>query len=303
MFTGLGLDQGLELAANASSTACNTTSNYMWANNYFSECVHNDKQLAGLIFGLLSILCWIVAQGPQLYRNFKTSTAEGLSGLFLADWLAGDITNLIGCILTKQVPTQLYTAIWFCFIDTSMCLQWLYYEKYKRKKTAPHVVASTTYNTMGAGIVVTVALATVALVALTAGPAEAEEARPAGRVLLEIHSFHGTRNIVGWTIGWISGLLYFTSRIPQIVKNFRRRSTDGLSVAMFIMAILGNTTYALGVLLESSANDFIIDHLPWLIGSVGTLIFDFTIALQFLMFGSEDEKEELSDRKPLLQSA
>ena len=39
----------------------------------------------------------------QLYLNFKLGRAEGLSLLFLADWLLGDITNLIGCILTKQV--------------------------------------------------------------------------------------------------------------------------------------------------------------------------------------------------------
>ena len=45
-------------------------------------------------------------QPRQLYKNWRNSSATGLSGEFLADWLAGDITNLVGCILTKQVPTQ-----------------------------------------------------------------------------------------------------------------------------------------------------------------------------------------------------
>lgn len=31
--------------------------------------------------------------------------------------------------------------------------------------------------------------------------------------------------------------------------------------------------------------DFIEAHLPWLIGSIGTLVFDFTIFCQFLCFG------------------
>jgi len=75
---------------------------------------------------------------------------------------------------------------------------------------------------------------------------------------------------------------------------------------MFCMAIMGNVTYALGILLISVRGDFIVDHLPWLVGSLGTLMFDFTIFTQFVIFGAkpeenEDEKKP-SERQPLLQS-
>ena len=48
-------------------------------------------------------------------------------GLRVVAWLTGDITNLVGCILTDTTKTQLYTAVYFCFIDGIMVAQWLYY--------------------------------------------------------------------------------------------------------------------------------------------------------------------------------
>lgn len=42
----------------------------------------------------------------QMIKNWRSGTARGLSFVFLAEWLIGDVTNLIGCILTNQVATQ-----------------------------------------------------------------------------------------------------------------------------------------------------------------------------------------------------
>jgi PQ loop repeat protein len=38
-------------------------------------------------------------------------------------------------------------------------------------------------------------------------------------------------------LGWISAALYVLSRIPQLLDNFKRKSTEGLSIIMFIMAV------------------------------------------------------------------
>ena len=47
---------------------------------------------------------------------------------------------------------------------------------------------------------------------------------------------------------------------------------------MFILAVMGNVTYALGVFLYSVEPIFLLRKLPWLVGSVGTLLFDFTVS-------------------------
>lgn len=128
--------------------------------------------------------------------------------------------------------------------------------------------------------------------------------------------------VVPQIFGWISALLYVGSRIPQIVKNYRNKSTDGLSLAMFGFSVLGNTTFCLvgnwvyrrfgvgvvvdalcggeiiaflrgryllsrfiqSIFLRSIEPHFLLINLPWLFGSGGTLIFDFTVSPFFFFF-------------------
>lgn len=45
------------------------------------------------------------------------------------------------------------------------------------------------------------------------------------------------------TMGWTSAVLYVGSRIPQILKNWKNKSTEGLSFGMFICAVLGNILF------------------------------------------------------------
>ncbi len=47
-------------------------------------------------------------------------------------------------------------------------------------------------------------------------------------------------SVFGKVCGWVSGLLYFFSRVPQLVENRRRKSVAGLSVGLFVLTVLGN---------------------------------------------------------------
>ncbi|CAO3590640.1 unnamed protein product [Absidia cylindrospora] len=76
--------------------------------------------------------------------------------------------------------------------------------------------------------------------------------------------------------GWASAFLYCVSRIPQIMKNFRNESVDGLSLTMFVFSLAGNLTYCISILLKSTDRTFLLINFPWLLGSGGTLFFDLT---------------------------
>uniref|UniRef100_A0A672H2M6 Solute carrier family 66 member 1 n=1 Tax=Salarias fasciatus TaxID=181472 RepID=A0A672H2M6_SALFA len=61
---------------------------------------------------------------------------------------------------------------------------------------------------------------------------------------------------------------------------FQRQSTEGTSYLLFALAMMGNGTYGLSVIvvlpaLRGSKHSFIIKHLAWLIGSMGVLVLDF----------------------------
>ncbi|KAJ3319132.1 hypothetical protein HDU76_000635 [Blyttiomyces sp. JEL0837] len=88
--------------------------------------------------------------------------------------------------------------------------------------------------------------------------------------------------IVGSLAAWVSGALYFFSRIPQIISNHKNRSVEGLSLALFFFTLMGNGTYGLSVLLRVPAVDwtFARSELPYVVGSTGVLMFDIVILTQ-----------------------
>jgi uncharacterized protein with PQ loop repeat len=48
-------------------------------------------------------------------------------------------------------------------------------------------------------------------------------------------------------LGYASAVCYLGARIPQIIKNQREKSCEGLSLLFFILSLLGNATYGAGV--------------------------------------------------------
>jgi len=92
-------------------------------------------------------------------------------------------------------------------------------------------------------------------------------------------------------LGYGSALLYLGARVPQIIKNQRERSCDGLSLLFFMLSLLGNATYGAGILFHSLEKEYVMTNMPWLIGSFGTMVEDLVIFGQFRTFG-EGEKVE-----------
>ena len=81
-------------------------------------------------------------------------------------------------------------------------------------------------------------------------------------------------SLLGQIFGWGCAILYLGSRIPQVVKNFRRQSTEGLSLLFFLFACLGNITYVLSIISLSLERRYLFVNLSWLAGSAGTLMLD-----------------------------
>ena len=63
----------------------------------FGVCLPSYLALASKTAGILSITAWLFAQMPQIWKNYRRGSVDGLSLGFLAIWLAGDIcTSIIG---------------------------------------------------------------------------------------------------------------------------------------------------------------------------------------------------------------
>lgn len=125
-----------------------------------------------------------------------------------------------------------------------------------------------------------------------------------------------TFSLWGQIFGYFCAVLYILSRVPQLILNWRRKSTDGLSMLFFLFACLGNITYVLSIFaFEAKCSEdecapgeaasiygrYILVNLSWLLGSSVTLLMDFGVFIQYFMYNTadadsnaitEDESEE-----------
>ncbi|MEE6482198.1 hypothetical protein FKM82_013180 [Ascaphus truei] len=277
----------------------------MWIWNVFNECAEDGRDVSSVVLGLFSILCFVAAAFPQYYKSCKTGNMDkAISIWFLLGWMCGDSCNCVGAFLAHQLPLQTYTAVYYVLADLVMLSLYLYY-KYRNQERSQF----TPINAV-CGFVLFGSVAAVSLL---------REPRPPGLdstvVLRRRHLLSAdepgsepftTREIIGLTIGSFSSVLYLISRLPQIITNFRRRSTEGLSLSLFALVILGNLTYGLGILLKNpdhgqSEVNYVLHHLPWLIGSLGVVSFDLLITFQFFAFRKRSSHLSTPDeRDPLL---
>jgi MtN3 and saliva related transmembrane protein len=58
-------------------------------------------------------------------------------------------------------------------------------------------------------------------------------------------------------IGITAGVLSYTTFLPQVIKTFKSKSTEDVSLLMFIIAALGSALWLIyGILIESFALTF-----------------------------------------------
>lgn len=93
-------------------------------------------------------------------------------------------------------------------------------------------------------------------------------------------------------LGYISAVLYLTARLPQIYKNYREQSCEGLSLLFFILSLMGNATYGGGILFHSLERNYVVKNVPWLIGSLGTMAEDVVVFWQFNLYKNSTELDE-----------
>ncbi|CAG8612673.1 7505_t:CDS:2 [Funneliformis mosseae] len=292
----------------------------------------NQDTLVSDIFGYLCVACWLNAQFPQVLTNYRNRSADGLSLPFLTNWLLGDIANLLGCILTNQLRFQIVLAVYFCIIDFILFCQYFYYmwlsteilseseevplpdrrlsmqslkdsilegakksytfpaRKKQSYKRIPSVVFAVLLFTFNSTSSISSSFSSSRFPTIHDEIGSQEMPLHGNAKLLSEHNVI----FLGRVMAWTCTLFYLTSRMPQIWKNYTRSSVEGLSVFMFIFAALANLNYTLSILTNplSGSEAYIRDAFPFILGSVGTLMFDVTIFLQWCIWRNAEPRKK-----------
>lgn len=327
---------------------------------FLHSCIPTPLAFASVLLGSLSIVSWLCAQLPQVVKNFRLHSTSGLSFTFLFVWCLGDMSNLIGCVLTGQALWQIIVASYYCFIDLVLVGQWIWYERLRHGMPLRRILYSRfrRYEEDGDGLPRQAAESTSLMHQRHSSQSwnvpeysksrknhsEPIDARsntrkvrraqlsglpsPSPRTILfvsllialtsvsaspvHLHddmSANTTAFAVGTFFSWASTFLYLVSRLPQLVKNYRSRSTAGLSPIMFFAAFCGNAFYSASLMTNpqgwhsypaygghgwvredpSKMSEWIAKTLPFWLGAAGVLALDASVGVQFWLYGARHE--------------
>ncbi|KAF3692945.1 Lysosomal amino acid transporter 1 -like protein PQ-loop repeat-containing protein 2 [Channa argus] len=264
-------------AANWSVPAPLCVNGTRWILYLLEECVDNVWEYCSVVIGLISMLCFLLSTLPQVYEAYRNGKVEeAMSFGFLFFLFSGDLTSFAGCYLTSQLPIQVVTVVFYIFTDLILISQFLYYKIKNSSSRKSPVLKWLCLMWCGAATLVLLALPKLIMdnstTLNTQSPTHSKSVQ-----------------ITGYICGYLASVFYLSSRFPQLYKNFQRQSTEGTSYMLFALAMMGNGTYGLSVIvvlpaLRDSKKTFIIKHLAWLIGSLGVLILDFLVTAQFILY-------------------
>ncbi|EEQ32372.1 hypothetical protein McanMca71_006462 [Microsporum canis] len=329
-------------------------------------CLPTPLALISSTLGVLSIISWLFAQLPQIYKNYKIKSTAGLSIFFIVEWLLADTANFIGAVLTNQAGWQVTIAAYYILVDLVMTCQHFWYTHIKHwkpnrlryatisgdddsdvdfspsdsdsfqelsasqhassarpsdesktdgkqscnEKAQPQTAKGKRYVKSGAAgnsLTSTKAVLFVSMLCAVLANAASLPAPDASRSHPITTPPPNTKEFVGRIFSWISTILYLGSRLPQLYKNYKRKSTAGLSPLLFVAAFCGNTFYSSSLLTNPNGwynfppyggggwagpdgNDrinWIILAIPFWLGATGVLLLDVCVGIQFMKYGEQ----------------
>ncbi|CCE64371.1 hypothetical protein TPHA_0H01650 [Tetrapisispora phaffii CBS 4417] len=247
-----------------------------------------------LIFSGISFFSSFIALFPQILQTYNDKSVEGLSFLFLSSWVLGDTVTLIGAILTDQLTFQVILAMYHLSNDLLVCGQYYYYGiLYKNQYSGLHKNNRYKFNNNKSSSNFNIFTAVVGFFSqITRARASSGTSTPVGN-----------NDKIGYILSWLGATFYVFSRLPQLIKNHKRKSTDGISPFLFWMIAISNVAYNISILtsvefvMNDNKADFILNELPFIIGNSGTVIFDMVYFYQhyYLYRGNRNKAVDITE--------
>lgn len=274
------------------------------------SCSHSVWPWISSANGVASFALSFVSLFPQIIETYKDKTVAGLSPLFLLAWVCGDLTSLVGAILTNQLAFQIVLALYFLLNDCFVCGQYYYYgilhdnqlatvghESKRSVQEDPNEqvrlntrVPSSWQRFLSIFWIVGISNA---LPISQQDPSTPPPSTP----------LPSPESPLGTALSWAGASFYVGARVPQLIKNYKRKSTDGISPILFATTLLCNLTYNFNIFtscafLESQDKAaFIWNAAPFIVGSAGTVAFDLLYFYQhYVLYADDSHYREASAR-------
>jgi uncharacterized protein with PQ loop repeat len=206
-------------------------------------------------FSLLSLVFYSIVYFPQFYVIIKTKSSDGISIYMMFFYTLADSLSLAGTLLLV-LQLNLVAIGWFHLIMSICMLITIYI--YSDKKS------------VFKGLILVILIMSIIAICIW--------------IHIDLYNSFKEFIIVGTSIAWVTTSFYIIGRIPQLIHNYKRRSTEGLSKLMYVFTILGNLFYLLSTVTYSIEPDYIYLNIPWIILTIVNSCLDTIVIIQYYYY-------------------
>ncbi|RXH75214.1 hypothetical protein DVH24_029935 [Malus domestica] len=271
-----------------------------WIQKYFKDCLCNLNDDISFVFGLISLVCWGVAEVPQIITNFQTKSSHGVSLAFLCTWVAGDVFNLLGCFLEPAtLPTQLYTALLYTASTVVLVLQSVYYDyiytwwkcrnitarqkdEEENKKPLNPKLADSGIPIPSASLKATPKrefyyTSGPSAMTIDSDSSSEDESAPVTSNKNSVTQPRPIPRLAGYGT-FLATSLNLPSQTKGLAQVYLgvtgRKLLQGLNPLMFVFALIANVTYVGSILVRTTKWDSIQANMPWLLDAAVCVALD-----------------------------
>jgi uncharacterized protein with PQ loop repeat len=252
-----------------------TVFNYIEMFNEFTM----DGALLSNVFNIASMITWMFVFIPQILTNMKNKSASAISFYFLFCWLMGDLFSIQSASKLNLNKVIVYNGWLHVVFDVILISQWFYYnyQFYDNSNVSAETPLLLSYYQVNQPKIIK----------------QNEFLLICGVIFQFITHFSMNEydsNTLAVLVGWAATCVFFFSRIPQIYRNYTRKSVEGLSLMTFFLISIANNMFLTSVLVQIIDIDddkkykFLFDNLQWIVGILLSDAVDIIILFQFYKY-------------------
>ena len=262
-----------------------------WIEDVFGECVVTGRDNASFYLGLLSSLISLISSLPQIVQNCRTASVLGQSPFFFLLLLVGSIASLVGLLVNGGLVTQFIQAVIFVILDGILVIQYFFYGIILKKCCHNREEMTQESQPLQDNQETNEQTPALSSTAFTVGVTAAA---------VNYAAPYTGKNIAGTIFGWISAIIYTSSRLPQLYKNIKTAQVGDINPFYIVFSFLGNFAYCLSIFVKSLDPQWCWEQTPWIIGAAGPCLCDILLMVQMCIYGiksniDESDKSESED--------
>jgi len=272
------------------------------------------SQLIAWILAIVLNVLWLFIFIPQLYINYKTKSSHAISLLLILSLFFGEILSVISAIAKELNNAIIFTIFYHIILNLILIFQIIYYrimERVNERTTNERTNRDTTNEWTNENINYDIIYNIEELSFNNELTPLLHNFRLCEykflyfskfefiflivifiNVLLSIIFFPFIKSnlIITNLIAWLATFIFTLSRVPQIVLNLKRKSTEGLSLTSFIILNISNLLFLSTILIllldipKEQHLEYIQHNIQWIIGVFSSFIMDLIIFYQFYKY-------------------